>query len=246
MAASAGGFQGLADLENGLEFIRAFCREKRRPFVTVTYAQSLDGSIASRDRKPLCISGSASMTMTHRLRTLFDAILVGIETVLSDNPQLTARLAEGSNPQPVVLDTHLRTPSGCRLLQREDCSSWLVCSGRNSIERVDRVSRSGATVLPCQLDRSGRVDLSSLGELLYARGISSLMVEGGSRVITSFILARMVDLFVITISPTLVGGLQVVEPLQPGLKASLELKDLTLEQMDNDLVLWARPEWDGL
>lgn len=243
MATTGGTIQNIEDLENSLMNITSFCQKMKRPFVTVTYAQSIDGSIAAKDRSPLRISGEASMTLTHHLRTLYDGILVGIETVLADDPRLTVRLVEGPNPQPVVLDTHLRTPVKSKLLQRMDRSSWLVNSGANSAERVAEVTRAGATVLPCQLDDSGRVDLRKLGELLYQKGISSLMVEGGARVITSFILARMVDLFIITISPMLVGGLQVVDHPQPRLNGNLRLKDLFYEQMGNDLVLWAKPVW---
>lgn len=244
MITSGGAIQNIEDLENSLVDVKSFCRKMKRPFVTVTYAQSIDGSIAAKDRSPLRISGEASMTLTHRLRSLYDGILVGIETVLADDPQLTVRLVEGPNPQPVVLDTHLRTPVDSRLLKRMDRSSWLVNSGANSAERVAEVTRAGGTVLPCRLDDSGRVDLRELGGLLYQRGISSLMVEGGARVITSFIVARMVDLFIITISPMLVGGLQVVDHPRPSLNGNLRLKDFSYEQMGNDLVLWAKPVWN--
>ena len=86
----------------------------RRPFVTVSYAQSVDGSIAGRNRLPIRLSGPAAMRLTHRLRAVHDAILVGIETVLADDPRLTVRLVAGPNPRPIVLDTQLRTPPGCR------------------------------------------------------------------------------------------------------------------------------------
>ena len=100
----------LDELQHCLAQGAAFRRHKGRPFVTVSYAQSIDGSIASRTRQPIRLSGQLSMVLTHRLRARFDAILVGIGTVLTDNPHLTVRCAEGRNPQPVVLDTHLRIP----------------------------------------------------------------------------------------------------------------------------------------
>ena len=97
-----------------------------RPFVTVSYAQSIDGSIATRRRRPLPISGPGAMRMTHGLRALHDGILVGIETVLADDPQLSVRLVEGPHPQPVVLDTRLRTPLEARLLKGGNGRPWLV------------------------------------------------------------------------------------------------------------------------
>lgn len=236
--------QSIDDLADVLNDVESHCQKTGRPFVTVTYAQSIDGSIATRDRRPLRISGSASMRMTHQLRALNDGILVGIETVLADNPRLSVRLVEGSNPQPVVLDTRLRTPIDAHLLEREDQSAWLVTSGVNATERVDAVSRAGATVLPCGLDEAGRVDLRELMGKLYEKGMRSLMVEGGARVITSFIHARAVDLFVITISPMLIGGLQVVEARQPSLSRLLQLSGIHYEHLEDDLVLWAKPLWN--
>jgi riboflavin-specific deaminase-like protein len=82
-----------------------------RPFVTLSYAQSLDGSIADRPGRPLALSGEASMALTHSLRASHEAILVGIGTVLADNPSLNVRLVAGKNPQPIVVDSRLRFPS---------------------------------------------------------------------------------------------------------------------------------------
>lgn len=86
------------------------------PFVTVSYAQSLDGCLASHDHRALALSGQASMTLTHRIRAVHDAILVGVQTVLNDDPMLTVRLVEGEHPQPIVLDSRLRFPMSARLL----------------------------------------------------------------------------------------------------------------------------------
>ena len=80
------------------------------PFVTLTFAQSIDGSIALRRGEPLLLSGAESMKMSHELRALHDGILVGIGTVIADNPSLTTRLVKGSNPRTVILDSQLRTP----------------------------------------------------------------------------------------------------------------------------------------
>lgn len=235
--------QNIDELSSVFPTIQDSARRVGRPFVMVTYAQSIDGSIATRDRRPLRLSGPASMTLTHRLRSLFDGILVGIETVLADDPQLTVRLVEGANPQPVVLDTRLRTPIESRLLRRSDRSSWLVSGEANASDRAAALVRAGGTVLPCGVDGYGRVDLDRLMGLLLERGISTLMVEGGSRVITSFIQARLVDLFVITLSPVLTGGLQVLENRNETGTVDVGLADLHCERVETDLVLWARPVW---
>jgi 3,4-dihydroxy 2-butanone 4-phosphate synthase/GTP cyclohydrolase II len=88
-----------------------------RPFVTLAYAQSLDGSLAARRGEPLSLSGLESQKLTHRLRASHSAILVGISTLLADDPQLNVRLVEGENPQPVVLDSRLRTRFKARVFQ---------------------------------------------------------------------------------------------------------------------------------
>jgi GTP cyclohydrolase II len=233
----------LDELQHCLAQAAAFRRHRCRPFVTVSYAQSVDGSIASRTRQPMRLSGELSMVLTHRLRTRFDAILVGIETVLADNPHLTVRYAQGRHPQPVVLDTHLRIPIQSNLVQRSDLSSWVV-SGRNSaLERIDKLARAGVTVLPCQLGGDGKIDLQRLMLLLADRGVNSLMVEGGARVITSFIRARLVDQFIITIAPTLIGGLSVIDG--PGIHPSTQLRldQVHYEHLGEDLILWAKPHW---
>jgi 3,4-dihydroxy 2-butanone 4-phosphate synthase/GTP cyclohydrolase II len=215
-----------------------------RPFVTVSYAQSIDGSIATRQRRPLPISGPAAMRMTHGLRTLHDAILVGIETVLADDPRLTARLVTGPQPQPVVLDTHLRTPLNARLLQRERGRSWVVGAMDNPQDRVTAVTTAGADVLPCRRENAnGRLDLTQTMRLLHGRGIRRLMVEGGARVITSFIRAQLVDLFIITIAPKMVGGLQVMTAPPDGTEAPMALTEVHCERLQDDLILWARPDW---
>ena len=85
-----------------------------RPFITLSYAQSWDGSITTRSGETLCFSGPEATRLTHQLRSLHDGIWVGIGTVLSDDPQLTVREWEGDNPQPIVLDSQLRTPASAK------------------------------------------------------------------------------------------------------------------------------------
>ncbi len=94
-----------------------------RPLVSLCYAQSLDGSLAARGGKTLRLSGPESMALTHRLRAAHDAILVGIGTILADNPSLTVRYAAGKNPQPVILDSSLRFPLNANLLYQESHSA---------------------------------------------------------------------------------------------------------------------------
>ena len=97
-----------------------------RPLVTLSYAQSLDGCIAARAGERLALSGPESMQLTHQFRAAHNAILVGIGTVLADNPRLTVRLVQGQDPQPVVLDSHLRIPLEASLLHNSR-RPWIAC-----------------------------------------------------------------------------------------------------------------------
>jgi len=160
-----------------------------RPAVTLSYAQSLDGSITTRRGQPLAISGPQSMAFTHRLRADHDAILIGIGTLLADDPRLTVRLVDGPQPQPIIVDSRLRFPLKARL------------------------TAEGARIFRLPVDEeggNGRIHLPSLLATLHQLGIRSLMVEGGARIITSFLAERLVDRLIVTVAPMLVGGLNAV------------------------------------
>ena len=233
--------KGVDDLDQHLQSVRTAGNHNGRPFTIVSYAQCLDGSIATIDRRPLAISGSASMTLTHRLRALFDGILIGINTLLADNPRLTVRLVDGANPRPVVLDTHLRTPAACRLVQQNDRAVWLASAANPSEDRRAALTRAGAVCLPCPLNSRGQIDLHALLRKLHDRGVHSLMVEGGAQVITSFIRARLADLYIITVSPAFVGGLQAVDGRSNAPLSKLPLTEINYERMEDDLIVWAKP-----
>ncbi len=98
---------------------------RERPYVTLSYAQSLDGSITARRGEPLAISGPESLEMTHRLRAEHDAILVGIGTLLADDPRLSVRLVAGADPQPIIVDSRLRFPLNARILL-DGRSPWIA------------------------------------------------------------------------------------------------------------------------
>lgn len=215
--------------------------ENRTPFVTLTYAQSLDGSIAAERGRPLSLSNPHSQALTHELRAAHDAVLVGINTVLSDDPQLTVRLASGRSPQPIVLDGRLRFPHWARLL-REPCVPPIIATTTVACAvREGRLHEAGARVIRLPSRRNGFVNLRSLLTCLYEFGVRSLMVEGGSRVITNFLSSEMVDQLIITIVPQVVGGLRGVHPFS-GKKRnsdSAEFTSVRYHSLANDLIVCA-------
>ena len=219
-------------------------RRTGRPFITLSYAQSLDGSIADRPGRPLALSGPQAMALTHSLRAAHEAILVGIGTVLADNPRLNVRLAEGPDPQPVVVDSRLRFPSYANLLKNR-CSPIIATNEGADPERRQALEAAGARILVLP-GSNGWVDLAGLLEHLGSMGINSLMVEGGAQIITSFLASRLVDQVVLTIAPLLVGGLRVVDHLGPSSRRRLpRLRNLSYQQLGDDLVLRGEPDWDS-
>lgn len=208
-----------------------------RPLVTLTYAQSLDGSIALEPGKPLLLSGPESQLLTHRLRRWHDGILVGIGTVLADNPQLTVRLVEGNNPRPIVVDTRLRFPLQAKMLANA-VKPWIATGpGTDAAE----LSRSGAEVFELPLGADGHVDLRALLGKLRGQGIRRLMVEGGATVLRAFLREQLADNAIVTIAPTLVGGLSAVG--DGGLPFP-KLSSGTWRQVGQDMLLWANLDWN--
>jgi riboflavin-specific deaminase-like protein len=191
------------------EWLSGAPRPPTRPLVTVSYAQSLDGSIAAPGGGTLRLSGPQSMRMTHVLRSLHDSIMVGIGTVLADDPQLTVREVEGENPRPFVVDTHLRTPVSARVLSSGKPPVIAAAESADASAQV-ALEKAGAEVVRVPTSPDGWLQLTSLLSRLESFGVTRLMVEGGARLVTSFLNARLVDRVVITVSPCLVGGLKAV------------------------------------
>jgi 3,4-dihydroxy 2-butanone 4-phosphate synthase/GTP cyclohydrolase II len=208
-----------------------------RPRVTVTYAQSLDGCLASGVGAPLALSGPESLSYTHQLRAQHSAILVGIGTVLADDPQLTVRLVEGKNPQPIVLDTQLRFPLSARLLRHPTHKPILITGPQSSEPRRRALEEAGARVVRGPLDSSGRLQLSVVLGLIRSMGFESLMVEGGARVITAFLAEKLVDAVAVTISPRFVGGLRAYDAPVP-----IALRDVHYQVLGSDVIVEGVPE----
>jgi GTP cyclohydrolase II len=209
------------------------------PLVTLAYAQSLDGSIAAEPGRMLRLSNPLSQAMTHHLRARHDAILVGINTVLTDDPRLTVRLTEGKDPRPVVIDGQLRTPIDARLVCRPAPGPIIATSLTACPLKEERLREKGALVmrLPCLAD--GRLDLKTLLARLALMKISSVMVEGGALVLSSFLAAGLVDQVVVTISPRFIGGLRALAAQGSGpLEPLPRIRRVRYVSLGGDLIVW--------
>ena len=183
------------------------------PCVTLSYAQSLDGSIAGCSGETLGISGGPALDFTHRLRAMHDAILVGVNTVLVDDPLLTVRRCTGRNPRPIIVDSQLRTPLDSRLVRRHEAATIIATTEGACAEKAARLAASGAEVWFLPKTASGWVALPSLLARLGREGIGSVMVEGGASIITSVLSSDLADQLVVTVAPCLVGGVRAVGAL---------------------------------
>jgi 3,4-dihydroxy 2-butanone 4-phosphate synthase/GTP cyclohydrolase II len=182
------------------------------------------------------------MALTHSLRAMHDAILVGIGTVLADNPRLNVRLVAGKDPQPVILDSRLRFPPYANLL-RNGRAPWIAASEGADAHRQQALEAAGAKIFRIP-STNGWLDLNYLLEYFKMMGIDSLMVEGGAQIITSFLSSRLVDQIVLTIAPLLVGGLRVVDNFgQPPLQRFPRLRNVSYQRLGEDLVLRGEPDW---
>lgn len=212
-----------------------------RPTVTLSYAQSLDGSITRQRGKPMALSGQESLTLTHQLRTSHDAILVGIGTVLADDPRLTVRLVDGPDPQPVIVDSQLRLPLTAKLLTQHPHKPIVATLETADPHKEAALLTAGARVIRLPATPKGQVSLPHLLHCLTSFGIHSLMVEGGAGMITSFLAAQLVDRLVITVAPLLVGGLNAVGDLNGhGLP---QLKNPQTQWLGKDMILSGDVSW---
>ncbi len=212
-----------------------------RPFVTLSYAQSLDGSITRQRGEPMALSGEESLMLTHQLRSSHDAILVGIGTVLADDPRLTVRLVTGPDPQPVIVDSQLRLPLSAKLLTEHPHKPIVATTETAEPQKEAALADAGATVIRLPATAKGQVSLPHLLARLEQHSIRSLMVEGGAGIITSFLAEQLVDRLVITVAPLLVGGLNAVGDLNGhGLP---QLKNPHSQWLGKDMILSGDVSW---
>lgn len=231
--------------EDWLSQADAHAQAHGRPLVGLCYAQSLDGCLTDQPGAPLALSGLQSSQLTHRLRASFDGILAGIGTLLADDPELTVRLVEGRHPQPIILDSRLRTPLEARLLRsdRQAPRPWIAAADPLDPTRASQLRAAGAHLVPLPSGPNG-LDLARLLDLLPAMGIHSLMVEGGAQVITSFLSQDLANFAVITLAPCFLGGLSAVIPgslaASAGRAGYPRLHQAGCQAIGEDWVLWGR------
>ena len=207
------------------------------PFVTLKYAQSLDGRIATSRGDAQWISSEKSRQFAHRLRAVHDGIMVGIGTVVADDPQLTVRLAKGKNPFRVILDSKLHIPLDAQVLTKGG-KTIIATTEACDKTRIGEIEKKGNEVLLTQRDKDGRIHLRTLLQTLARRGVASILVEGGKEVITSFLRDRLVDRMVIITAPLILGqGIEAIGTLGiTSVEQAVRPTSLDVKRLDCDRV----------
>ena len=211
------------------------------PFVALKTAMTLDGKIATAAGQSQWITNEASRYETHRLRDIYDGILVGINTALADNPSLTTRLKEyqGRNPVRIVVDSRARLPLTAKLVTDGAARTIVAVTEQAPAERVEALRSAGVEIIVA--GSSNHVDMQSLMEQLGAMKISSVLVEGGGSVNFSLLQAGLVDRGYAFIAPKLVGGREALTPVAgegfQELDRAVELENIQLRQLGSDVLL---------
>jgi diaminohydroxyphosphoribosylaminopyrimidine deaminase / 5-amino-6-(5-phosphoribosylamino)uracil reductase len=213
------------------------------PLVTVKFAQTLDGRIAAATGDSRWLSSAASRRLAHKLRATSDAVMVGVGTVIADNPQLTTRLFKGRNPTRIVLDSGLRIPLESKILTEQELAPTLIVSTPDADKgKLSALKQMDIEVLSITQNEQGKVDLPRLIEALGKRGISSVLVEGGSETITSMLRLKLADRIVSFVTPRIMGkGIETVGDLNiKGVEDTLKLSFSRVYKSGEDVVIEAR------
>lgn len=219
------------------------------PFVVLKAAMSLDGKIATRTGESQWITGPEARSQGHQLRDWYDAILVGVGTVLADNPSLTTRLPGngGRDPLRVILDSTARTPPDAKVINQESTAATVVAvTPQAPPERIEALKKAGAEVLVVPPKNSGGgdaagVDLAELMQQLGKREITSVLIEGGGRVHGSALASGIADKVVWFIAPKIIGGNEAPGPVGgtgiDRLANAVRLRDIELKCVGDDICI---------
>ncbi|MFA1736845.1 bifunctional diaminohydroxyphosphoribosylaminopyrimidine deaminase/5-amino-6-(5-phosphoribosylamino)uracil reductase RibD [Lysinibacillus fusiformis] len=219
----------------------------KRPFVISKFAMTVDGKIATHTGHSKWVTGDAAREDVHHIRHEVDGILVGVGTVIADNPSLTTRLSDGfgKNPTRIIMDSLLRTPLDANVINTEEAPTILVCSNEGSQEKVDSFTNKGLTVLPIEKNEHG-LNIDEMLARLYEHGITDILLEGGSKVNASFLQQGAIDKYVIYIAPKVLGGNLSLTPFagyNPSLMSEAwDIEFASFDKVGEDLRIIAYPK----
>jgi diaminohydroxyphosphoribosylaminopyrimidine deaminase/5-amino-6-(5-phosphoribosylamino)uracil reductase len=216
------------------------------PFVILKSAMTLDGKTATRTGDSKWVTNEESRRYVHRLRSMVDAVMVGVGTVIADDPQLTCRMGvRGPDPLRVIVDSRLRTPATAALFSMKSPAKTLLATLEPYSSRGGELAEAGAEILGCR-ESGGRVDLTDLLRKLGARGVQSVLLEGGREMVGAALRAGIIDKFLLFYAPKLLvaeDGFGLCCGTGPDRMAdAFKLRDVSVKRFGEDILVTGYPE----
>lgn len=222
--------------------------EHKKPFIVLKAAMTLDGKIATATGQSKWITNETSRAYGYKLRDIYDGIMVGINTVIEDNPMLTARVDGGKNPIRIVVDSSLRIDINANVVQDKSAKTIVATTDKADKDKILKLQAQDVDVIVVDKDENDKVDIEKLLDILGQKNICSILVEGGATLSGSFVAKKLVDKVYFFIAPKIIGGKEAKTPVAGtgilNLQEALALKDIQIEKIEEDILIIGRVDKD--
>lgn len=222
--------------------------EHKKPFIVLKAAMTLDGKIATATGQSKWITNETSRAYGYKLRDIYDGIMVGINTVIEDNPMLTARVDGGKNPIRIVVDSSLKIDINANVVQDKSAKTIVATTDKADKDKILKLQAQNVDVIVVDKDENDKVDIEKLLDILGQQNICSILVEGGATLSGSFVAKKLVDKVYFFIAPKIVGGKEAKTPVAGtgilNLQEALALKDIQFEKLEEDILIIGRVDKD--
>lgn len=222
--------------------------EHKKPFIVLKAAMTLDGKIATATGQSKWITNETSRAYGYKLRDIYDGIMVGINTVIEDNPMLTARVDGGKNPIRIVVDSSLRIDINANVVQDKSAKTIVATTDKADKDKILKLQAQDVDVIVVDKDKNDKVDIEKLLDILGQQNICSILVEGGATLSGSFVAKKLVDKVYFFIAPKIIGGKEAKTPVAGtgilNLQEALALKDIQIEKLEEDVLIIGRVDKD--
>lgn len=222
--------------------------EHKKPFIVLKAAMTLDGKIATATGQSKWITNETSRAYGYKLRDIYDGIMVGINTVIEDNPMLTARVDGGKNPIRIVVDSSLKIDINANVVQDKSAKTIIATTDKANKDKILKLQAQDVDVIVVDKDENDKVDIEKLLDILGQQNICSILVEGGATLSGSFVAKKLVDKVYFFIAPKIIGGKEAKTPVAGtgilNLQEALALKDIQIEKLEEDVLIIGRVDKD--
>lgn len=222
--------------------------EHKKPFIVLKAAMTLDGKIATATGQSKWITNETSRAYGYKLRDIYDGIMVGINTVIEDNPMLTARVDGGKNPIRIVVDSNLKIDINANVVQDKSAKTIVATTDKADKDKILKLQAQNVDVIVVDKDENDKVDIEKLLNILGQQNICSILVEGGATLSGSFVAKKLVDKVYFFIAPKIIGGKEAKTPVAGtgilNLQEALALKDIQIEKLEEDILIIGRVDKD--